>query len=201
MASFPEGKSGAKRRSGAAEDSFIALFVGRPERRKGIHRLLDVWQRRMGSNDVLWLAGVSPDRARSISPDHGDNIKAFGYVENLRPLYAAADVVVLPSEHEGFGYALLEGAAMECSLLASRIPGPDALVVDGRNGFLIAVGDDDGLTACLGRLRDDRTLCRWLGQNARLSALRFDRGLILDQYAEYLLQFGKSGIPAESGHL
>lgn len=183
---FPSGKAEAKQALGLPQEAFLALFVGRPERRKGAHRLLAVWARNMADGDALWLAGVTADEARIISPGHPDNIRALGYVGDLRPYYAAADVVVLPSEHEGFGYALLEGAALGCCLVASRIPGPDTIVSDGINGFLVAVDDDDGLADVLRRLRDDVALCRTLGGNARRSALPFDRARILDAYSEYL---------------
>lgn len=186
LAHFPQGKSGAKQVLGLPRDAFVALFVGRPERRKGAHRLLAVWSRSMVAQDTLWLAGVTAEEAYTIFPDHPDNIRVVGYQTDLRPYYAAADVVVLPSEHEGFGYALLEGAAMACCLVASRIPGPDAIVQEGVNGFLVAVGDDAGLAGILIRLRDDSVLCRTLGENARQSALRFDRARILDAYSDYL---------------
>lgn len=192
MARFSEGKEGAKVSLGLSKDAFLALFVGRATRRKGFNRLLELWAPHMDAKDTLWLAGVTPDEVQAIIPAYSGNIRALGYISDLSPFYAAADVVVLPSEHEGFGYALLEGAAMECCLIASRIPGPDALVKEGENGFLIPLDDDEGLVASLKLLRDNRELCRVLGRNARRSAIRFDRDLILNAYGEYLGQFGRA---------
>lgn len=186
MDRYPDGKDGAKQAINISSDAFLALFVGRPERRKGAHRLLHLWSACMLPNDLLILAGVTRQQASSICRESRENVRAMGYQVDLLPYYAAADVVVLPSEHEGFGYALLEGAAMECCLIASRIPGPDSIVVDGVNGFLVPLGDDASLEQCLKRLRDDKVLRRRMSTESRSVALRFSRGEILDAYSAFV---------------
>ncbi len=54
---------------------------------------------------------------------------------DLDNVYLATDVVVVPSEHEGFCYALLEGAARECALICSDILGLTQLLLIKEMGF------------------------------------------------------------------
>lgn len=54
------------------------------------------------------------------APDH-PRVRTTGYVEDglLGPLYAAADLYLCPSHHEGFGLPLLEAFASGCPVLCS----------------------------------------------------------------------------------
>ena len=78
-----------------------------------------------------------------VLPYASPNIKALGYLQNLHPIYRAADAILLPSLYEGLPYSLLEGAAQGCAMIASNIPGPDALIEDDKNGLYVKPGDID----------------------------------------------------------
>src|SRR3954471_15922746 len=73
---------------------FELLFVGRREREKGVHVLLEAWRlAALGDDDALVSAGAGP-----IEPS-GAGIRALGHVarEELPRLYAGAGALVLPS--------------------------------------------------------------------------------------------------------
>jgi N,N'-diacetylbacillosaminyl-diphospho-undecaprenol alpha-1,3-N-acetylgalactosaminyltransferase len=171
---------------GIPRDEFVAIYVGRPHRRKGFDRTVHVWDSLHLSGSRLLLAGISEQDLSSVSRLHQSRIVPIGYVTDLRPYYAAADVVVLPSEHEGFGYSLLEGAALGCCLVASRIPGPDALVQDDENGYLI--DSDEHFASVLQRLAADQALRYRLGGAAKKMAEKFNRIEILNLYSTYIDQ-------------
>lgn len=185
---LPLDKGPAKRAIGLQVDDFVVFYVGRPYRRKGFDLMLSVWARTFSEGACLLLAGIDPDDVARVLPAAPRNIRPLGYLEDLRPYYAASDVVVLPSEHEGFGYSLLEGAAMGCCPVASNIPGPDAIIQDGENGCMVKVGDGDVLAEALSNLAKDRALCLRLGRNARNGAKRFDRKALGNIYSEYIRQ-------------
>ncbi len=64
-------------------------------------------------------------------------VEHWGEVEDVRPLIAKADCVVLPSYYrEGIPRSLLEAASMAKPLVASNSIGTREPVVDGINGFL-----------------------------------------------------------------
>lgn len=63
-------------------------------------------------------------------------VRYLGFVDDVRPLIADADVVVLPSYREGTPRALLEAAAMGKPLVATDVPGCREAVVPGETGML-----------------------------------------------------------------
>jgi glycosyltransferase involved in cell wall biosynthesis len=59
----------------------------------------------------------------------------------LREIYQACDVWLLPSDLEGFGLPGLEAAACRCPVIATRCGGPEDYVEEGISGYLVPVGD------------------------------------------------------------
>lgn len=73
----------------------------------------------------------------------------LGFMEDVRPLIADADVVVLPSYREGTPKTLLEAAAMAKPLIATDVPGCREVVVHGENGLLCDVKSTESLVAAM----------------------------------------------------
>lgn len=109
----------------------VFIYVGRPYKRKGFHLLLEAFENIITESDVL-----PPEKKPTlliVGCSHNDVKKILNYVPNyiniytsiidIHELYKCSDITVLPSYHEGFSYALLEGAASSCILLSSNIVG------------------------------------------------------------------------------
>lgn len=60
-------------------------------------------------------------------------------------LYRSADCWLVPSTSEGLGMPGLEAAACHCPLVVTRCGGPEDYCEDGVNGFLVDVGDAEGM--------------------------------------------------------
>ncbi|GAJ06896.1 unnamed protein product, partial [marine sediment metagenome] len=147
----------ARRELGIFLEKYVVLYIGRPFKRKGFHTLLNARQYVVGSSNecVILIAGCT---AEDIVRNEGSPIKnviALGYVKDLHSCYAACDVVVLPSWHEGFPYSLLEGAAAGKALVGSNVPGIDSAIKHNETGLLVPVGEKQALATALIRLRDD----------------------------------------------
>lgn len=84
---------------------------------------------------------------------------------------AAADLAVLPSQHEPFGLACVEAWASGTPLIASRVGGPAELLADPRFGRLFRPGDHKALQAQLTELLADPAERQRLGQAGRNRAL------------------------------
>lgn len=78
-----------------------------------------------------------------------------------------ADIVLLPSEREGFPLVYREVQACGRALLASDIPPAREAIVPGRTGMLFRIGDIDELAAQTLVLARDPLLRRRLGAEAR----------------------------------
>lgn len=152
------------------------LFVGRPDERKGLPVLLRAVAR---LPDVeLDLVGVEPGEVAA-----GGRVRAHGRVrdhERAR-LLAGADVLCAPSlGRESFGVVLLEAMAAGVPVVASRIPGYQA-VVPAEAGRLVPPGDEDALAAALAELVDDRALRARMGDAGRRAAARYDWSRVGDE--------------------
>lgn len=181
----PEAATAARAQFGAPASGFVVGFVGRPVRRKGFHALLRAWRIAglAARGGTLLCAGCTQAECDAALGEAVAGVRAVGYLGEMRPFYAACDAVALPSEHEGFPYALLEGAAAGRALLGTRVPGVDDAVVDGETGLLVPPRDDAALAAALARLEADPGLRLALGAAARQRVERmFDRRLVLDAY-------------------
>ena len=177
---------------GISPDAFVVLYVGRPFRRKGFHTLISAWQLMDHSkqNNILLIAGCNNDDVTKATGTTIKNVVALGYVENLLPLYAACNIVVLPSLHEGLPYSLLEGAAAGKALIGSDVPGIDS-VINNDNGLLVPVENPTKLAEALSFLRNNPETRRKMGQASRNYVERcFDRDACLKLMLDYYSQIG-----------
>jgi glycosyltransferase involved in cell wall biosynthesis len=65
----------------------------------------------------------------------------LGFREDVERIFAAADVVVCPSDFESYGKVNLEAMASGKPVVSTNRGGPTETVVDGETGFLVPPGD------------------------------------------------------------
>jgi glycosyltransferase involved in cell wall biosynthesis len=66
-----------------------------------------------------------------------ERVSFLGEREDVPELVRALDILLLPSEEEPFGRALLEAMALGVPVLATNVGGPVEIVEDGREGYLL----------------------------------------------------------------
>lgn len=87
--------------------------------------------------------------------------------ERLVELYQQASVFALPSDEEGLGVVLLESMACGVPVVSTRSGGPDGVITDGRDGFLVPLDDAEAMADRLGRLLGNPVLNCSMGREAR----------------------------------
>jgi len=95
-----------------------------------------------------------------------NSIKFLGRAssEDLPKIYAAADVVVLPSIMEGFGITLLEAMATAKPCIATTVGGIPDVITNGETGILVPPGDSSALYEAICTVLKDRSLARKFGE-------------------------------------
>ncbi len=190
----------ARSRAGGEDAELLVLYAGRLEPEKGLHVLLEAWQAAdLGPGSRLAMAGAGPLAAegRRAGPD----VRVLGYVGQLElpALYAAADVLVVPSVRtatftEPWGLVVNEAMLQSTPVISSDAVGAAAggLVRDGRNGLVFPAGDSAALSARLQALSRSPELRERLGAAAREDASQLTPAAWAQGMSEALAHAGAS---------
>lgn len=118
----------------------------------------------------LLLAGDGPDRAsarelaRTLGIEHA--VRFLSGVESYEAL-PEADVFLLPSDNESFGFAALAAMAAGIPVVGSDAGGLPEVVKHAECGYLLPVGDVDGLAERCSEILRDKERQREMGEAAR----------------------------------
>jgi len=183
------------------------LFVGRPAREKGVRVLTEAWYAAglHAPTAALILAGVGSTPPRvpvgGAAGRAGDGILWMDPVTpgELRKLYAACDVLVLPSIRtrtfrEPWGLVANEAMNRGLPVIASDAVGAVAggLVRDGRNGLVVPAGDPDALAGAIRRLAAEPALRARLGEAGAKDVRAFTYDAWAEGFSRALASLGLS---------
>jgi D-inositol-3-phosphate glycosyltransferase len=85
--------------------------------------------------------------------------------------YALADLLVLPTYSDPYGYVVVEAFACGVPAIVSRVAGVcDDFIVDGETGFAIPPGDAEELAQRISKLLEDDILRARMSANCRRMA-------------------------------
>ncbi|MEY2567256.1 MAG: hypothetical protein QOE35_1785 [Actinomycetota bacterium] len=135
----------------------------------------------------LVVAGDGPDeaalRAEAERAAPG-RVHFLGSLDDVVPVYAAADALVLPSRTEGLPAAPIEAGLAGVPVVASAVGGIPEIVVDGVTGVLVSPGDVGALAR---GLRTAIAAAAQMGPAARSRcAERFELGAVAASWAQLL---------------
>lgn len=183
---------------------FTFLFVGRIVRDKGIHELVQAFQRLYADRqDVRLLLvgrfeqGLDPLKSETmqviaehaaiehVGPKYGDNLLAY---------YGASDCFVFPSYREGFPNTVMEAGAMDLPCIVTDINGSREIILDGENGVIIPSKNVDALYKAMEYMMTDRESYNRYAKNARpMIASRFEQGFVRKCLYEFYEEIGGKG--------
>ncbi len=104
-----------------------------------------------------------------------------GVVEDIPPLLATFDILILTSLWEGLPRSLLEGMAMAKPVVAHNIRGIDEIIDNGFNGITIPINRYDIFVDTINNLLDNSSLCKKIGIAARKTALNYDYDNVINK--------------------
>ena len=156
----------------------VVLAIGALVRRKGHDVLIEAVRRlRAGGTQVtMVVCGEGPERAALAAGARAagvaDAVRFVGWRSDVPRQLGGADVVALPSTHEGLGVAALEAMAAGRAVVASDVGGLTEVVRHGETGWLVPPGDAGALERSLAQAIADPERRRAFGRAARERVMR-----------------------------
>jgi N-acetyl-alpha-D-glucosaminyl L-malate synthase BshA len=137
----------------------------------------------------LVLVGDGPEREATerlaVEMKIDDAVVFLGDQEYIADVLPAADVFLLPSQHESFGLAALEAMSCGVPVVGSRIGGLPEVIVHEETGFLCDPSDVACMTAIVLGLFRNEELRRAIGRAGRERAVaQFNREKIVARYVQ-----------------
>jgi glycosyltransferase involved in cell wall biosynthesis len=171
-------RAGTRARHGIPRQALVVGFVGRLVLDKGVAELASAWECLRESHPRLHLVLAGDlDEADPMPAEVIDRLRSdprvhfVGFDPEMPPLYAAMDVVALPTYREGFPNVALEAAAMALPVVTTSVLGCVDAVQDGVTGTLIPARDPVALANALNRYLTDPGLRAAHGAAARRHVL------------------------------
>lgn len=164
------------------------IAVGRLVKQKGFDRLLEVWRRicHQFPDWRLAIIGAGPDenelKALAETLDVQHNVDFVAPVKNLAAVYQHAQIYAMSSRAEGFPMVLLEAMAAGLPAISFNCTGPDVIIRDGIDGFLVKQNYMDRFASQLSKLMKNEPLRTDFGQRAKAVVERFSLKNYLDAY-------------------
>ncbi|MDP5281405.1 glycosyltransferase [Sphingomonas sp. DG1-23] len=154
------------------------LTIGRLAAQKNQMLLLEAFARHARPDDVLVIAGDGPERDRLVKRANAlglrSQVRFVGHVDDVRALYAKADVFVLSSHYEGAPAVILEALAAGLPIAATNCcVSMEWLTGYGQFGVVVPPGNPDTLSVAMNvarHLRPDRTAMRRLAAGFTLES-------------------------------
>jgi glycosyltransferase involved in cell wall biosynthesis len=179
-----------KKRNGMGNKLVVGI-VARLRSEKGhtflFHSMKQVF--RSAPNTLLAVVGDGPD---ALALRHlANQLEIAGSIlwlgaksqDETFALYGMMDVVVVPSEFEGFGLSAAEAMAAGVPVVASNVDGLREVVEDGVSGILVPFGDVEKMSSSLLAVLFDAVKAKEMGKKGRrrvedlFSLARFEKAI------------------------
>jgi glycosyltransferase involved in cell wall biosynthesis len=179
----PEEKNGVREHWGIAEGDIVVGIVARLAEVKGHKHFIDAAGIISRDNaDVKFLiAGTGPkeQELKKLVEHQGleDRVIFTGFVENVYEILNIIDINVISSLSEALCLSLIEGMFVGKPSVGTDTGGIPEIIKDGRNGYLVPVGDSSKLADTILKLVRDPILRKTMGEKGReMAAQSFTAG-------------------------
>ena len=163
-----------------SSNSKVVLHIGRDDIVKDYDTLVKAFKIVKNKfNDVRFIQAGADQTIKKAMADSGFyDIETKGQLSysGLIDLYAQSDVFVLSSTSESFGKVLVEANACGRPVVSTATTGAKEIIEDGKNGFLVPIGDASKLAEKTIWLLENPDEARKMGE--------YGRNLVKEKYGD-----------------
>lgn len=187
LSQYPSAPSSPKK-------EFILLTLGRLEQQKNhvflLHLAKIIKTQNLPYKIVIGGAGRLQSQLETLirQLDVADVVSLKGFITNTIDFITQADIFVLPSLWEGFGYVLAEAALCQKPTIAFNLSSNPELVIHEKTGYLVPVNDTKVFLDKVNHLYKHPNKRREMGRAAAArTRLHFDQKQQLQKLENYLV--------------
>ncbi|WP_398465237.1 glycosyltransferase family 4 protein [Tardiphaga sp.] len=168
-------------------DAKLLVFAGHEFRRKGLAHAIGALDRLGPDVWMLVVGSDNPAPYRKMATTSADRLVFAGSRTDMPALYSAADAFVLPTAYETFSLVCMEAMACSTPVFATPVGGIEDYLVDGVNGYRIAMDGTD-IANKIAATFADPDLHAKLRDGAHHTALNYGWDYVGSRYVELLEQ-------------
>ncbi len=159
---------------GLLPDDLVLISVGSGFYRKGVATTLHALAETPAWKLIIVGKDKEQKRYQKLSDELEVSHRVFfvGVQQDVRPFYAAADLLVHPALYDPFPNVVLEAMACGIGVITSDKCGASEVITEGENGYVIPPGKHQQLSRILEQC-NDHDMLRQLGDNAHQTAMHF----------------------------
>lgn len=159
------------------EDKLTIIFVGRLEKRKGLFELIEAVNHTQLECRLLILGDGKIDMLKNEYSN--SKISFLGYEKELSKFYLKADILCVPSYHEGFGQVYLEAMSYGVIPICSNILGPTDFIKHTVNGFCVDAMSSESIINIFNDISKGEYDLVSIQKNAYKTSLVFDSNTVI----------------------
>ena len=165
---------------------------------KGFDMLIEAW-RKVCVNHPDWLLEITgegveePHLLQQI--ESLPSVRILPKTADIGSRYQSGEIFVLSSRYEGFGLVLLEAMSYGLACVSFDCDfGPREIITDGKDGYLVSLGDIDALAERIEYLMNHENDRRRIGENAVIKASQYRIDKIMSLWKQHYESLKGTGV-------
>lgn len=157
----------------------ILISVGSLSPQKNQKKMLEIFQKvhiiHPDWKLIIYGEGVLRDALEDYAIQLGvkDFVVLPGATQDVASALSEASIFLLTSKIEGFGLVLIEAMACGLPCISFSAPGPNSIIENEKNGYIVPQGDVDGFAKSVNLLIEDASKRKSMGEYARTNTHKY----------------------------
>lgn len=157
---------------GIGKEDKVLLSVGELNVNKNHIEILNALNEIKDKPFKYFICGRGPlnEKYEEFIYDNGleNKVKLLGFRKDINDILNLTDIFIMPSLREGLPMSMMEAMEKGIPVIASNIRGCKDLIIDGVNGLLVDLEEENGFKDAICKLLDNEDLRKEMGENNKV---------------------------------